>query len=111
MLVAVAVASPDCADESLSESARQNGDQQKTTNHPDLRLRRGFLQSPHHGGCIHIASFSGVCLNSKRSPGWHCSASQMASSVEKRTARAFPVFRIDRLASVIPILSDSSVSV
>jgi|HubBroStandDraft_3_1064219.scaffolds.fasta_scaffold86963_2 hypothetical protein len=34
----------------------------------------------------------------------------MASSVENRTARAFPVFRIDRLASVIPILSDSSVS-
>ena len=30
------------------------------------------------------------------SPGWHESAAQIASSVEKRIARAFPVFRIDR---------------
>src|SRR3954453_20384692 len=35
----------------------------------------------------------------------------MASSVEKRIARAFPVLRIDRLASVMSILSASSVSV
>src|SRR6185295_5987075 len=45
------------------------------------------------------------------SPGWHESASQIASSVEKRIARALPVFRIERLASAIPILSASSVSV
>src|SRR5260370_5938563 len=37
-----------------------------------------------------IALLSCVGLNSNRSPGWHCSASQMASSVENRTARAFP---------------------
>src|SRR5262245_56487328 len=45
------------------------------------------------------------------SPGWHESASQIASSVEKRIARALPVLRIERLASVIPIRSASSVSV
>src|SRR5438045_3222977 len=45
------------------------------------------------------------------SPGWHESASQIASSVEKRIARALPVLRIDRLASVIPTRSASSVSV
>ena len=37
------------------------------------------------------------------SPGWHESASQIASSVEKRIARALPVLRIERLASVSPI--------
>ena len=54
-----------------------------------------------------------ACSGSKRrmSPGWHASASQIASSVEKRIARAFPVLRIDRLARVIPIRSASSVSV
>src|SRR5205809_7821831 len=45
------------------------------------------------------------------SPGWHGSDSQIASSVEKRIARALPVLRIERLASVIPIRSASSVSV
>src|SRR5512145_1991978 len=45
------------------------------------------------------------------SPGWHDSASQIASSVEKRIARALPVFKIERLASVIPTRSASSVSV
>src|SRR2546429_347445 len=45
------------------------------------------------------------------SPGWHESASQIASSVEKRIARALPVLRIERLASAIPIRSASSVSV
>jgi hypothetical protein len=45
------------------------------------------------------------------SPGWHESASQIASSVEKRIARALPVLRIDRLASVMPTRSASSVSV
>src|SRR6185503_10547355 len=49
--------------------------------------------------------------NRRMSPGWHASASQIASSVEKRIARALPVFRIERLASAIPILSASSVSV
>src|SRR5688572_27722095 len=45
------------------------------------------------------------------SPGWQESASQIASSVEKRIARALPVLRIERLASVIPTLSARSVSV
>src|SRR6187200_273448 len=45
------------------------------------------------------------------SPGWHESASQIASSVENRIARALPVFRIDRFASVMPTRSASSVSV
>src|SRR5688572_13606435 len=51
------------------------------------------------------------CSNSRSSPGWHSSASQIASSVEKRIARALPVLRMDRLASVIPTLSESSVRV
>src|SRR5262245_746422 len=45
------------------------------------------------------------------SPGWHESAPQIASSVEKRTARALPVLRIDRLAKVMPTRSASSVRV
>src|SRR5215813_8835382 len=49
--------------------------------------------------------------NRRRSPGWQESASQIASSVEKRIARALPVFKIERLASAIPIRSASSVSV
>src|SRR5215207_7562696 len=49
--------------------------------------------------------------NRSRSPGWHESASQIASSVEKRIARALPVLRIDRFASVIPTRSARSVSV
>src|SRR3954454_6167838 len=49
--------------------------------------------------------------NSSRSPGWQASTSQIASSVEKRIARALPVLRIDRLASVMSTFSASSVSV
>src|ERR1700682_2075585 len=49
--------------------------------------------------------------NSRRSPGWQASTLQIASSVEKRIARALPVFRIDRLASVMSMRSASSVSV
>src|SRR5512141_1957603 len=45
------------------------------------------------------------------SPGWQESASQIASSVEKRIARALPDLRIERLASVSPTRSASSVSV
>src|SRR3954451_25434216 len=49
--------------------------------------------------------------NLRMSPGWHESASQIASSVEKRIARALPVLRIERLANVMPSRSASSVSV
>src|SRR3989344_494291 len=44
-----------------------------------------------------------------RSPGWQSSSRHRASRVEKRTARALPVLRIDRLARVTPTRSDSSV--
>src|SRR5207245_9332998 len=52
-------------------------------------------------------------LDSRRrmSPGWHESASQIAVSVGKRIARALPVLRIERLASVIPTRFARSVSV
>ena len=43
-------------------------------------------------------------------PGWQFSSLQMASSVEKRTALAFPVFRIERFAGVRSIRSASSPS-
>ena len=42
------------------------------------------------------------------SPGWQSSALQIASRVENLIAFAFPVFRIDKLAAVIPIFSASS---
>ena len=44
------------------------------------------------------------------SPGWHPSSRQIASRVVKRTALAFPVFRMERLASVSPTRSASSLS-
>jgi hypothetical protein len=49
-------------------------------------------------------------LYSKRSPGWHSSALQIASSVESRIAFAFPFFKIEMLAIVMPTLSASSVT-
>jgi len=39
--------------------------------------------------------------NSKMSPGWHCRILQIASSVEKRIARAFPVLRMDKFCGVM----------
>ena len=38
------------------------------------------------------------------SPGWQFSSRQIASKVVKRTARALPVFSIERLACVNPTL-------
>src|SRR5947199_79481 len=64
----------------------------------------GFVFPSHKSAC---AACSGS--NRRMSPGWHESASQIASSVEKRIARALPVLRIERLASVIPTRSASSV--
>src|ERR1700730_7484023 len=49
--------------------------------------------------------------NSRMSPGWQPSAPQIASSVENRIARALPVLRIERLASVMSMRSASSVRV
>src|ERR1022692_973644 len=50
-------------------------------------------------------------MYSRTSPGWQPSAPQIASSVENRMARALPVLRIERLASVISMHSASSVRV
>jgi len=49
------------ADESLGESARQNGDQQKTTDQSGLRLRRRLLQSPTIAAAL-ISLPSPVCV-------------------------------------------------
>jgi len=42
------------------------------------------------------------------SPGWHPSAAQIASSVEKRIALALPVLSIERFAWLSPINAASS---
>ena len=44
------------------------------------------------------------------SPGWQSSSRQIASSVEKRMALAFPFLRIERLAGVMSTRSASSPS-
>ena len=44
------------------------------------------------------------------SPGWQSKALQIASKVEKRIALAFSFFNMERLAIVIPTLSESSVT-
>ena len=46
--------------------------------------------------------------NSRISPGWQSRISQMVSSVENLTALAFPVFKTERFAGVIPTLSANS---
>jgi hypothetical protein len=52
----------------------------------------------------YILSFT----NSNISPGWHFKYSQILVSVEKRMALAFPVFKIDKFWTVIPINSARS---
>ena len=47
---------------------------------------------------------------SRMSPGWHCSALQIASSVDSRIPLTLPFFRTDMLAGVMPTLSASSVT-
>ena len=42
------------------------------------------------------------------SPGWQLRASQIASKVENRMALAFPVFKTERLGSVISTFSANS---
>ena len=49
-----------------------------------------------------------LSTNSSISPGWQSSTLQIVSSVLKRTAFAFPVFKMDRLANVSPTFSESS---
>ena len=53
-----------------------------------------------------IYSLSGAY--SKISPGWQLSSRQIASNVEKRTAFALPVLRMDRFTIVISTRSESS---
>ena len=48
--------------------------------------------------------------NSRISPGWHSNARHIASSVEKRTALALPVLRIERLTIDISTFSANSES-
>ena len=49
-------------------------------------------------------------LYSKISPGWHLSARQIASNVDRRIALALPFFNTEILAMVIPTFSVSSVT-
>lgn len=44
------------------------------------------------------------------SPGWHSNALQIASRVDNLTALAFPFFKMERFAMVIPTFSVSSVT-
>lgn len=55
-------------------------------------------------------SLSNYFLYSNKSPGWQSNALQIASRVESRIARAFPFFRIEIFAIVIPTFSVSSVT-
>ena len=54
--------------------------------------------------------YSSSARYSSISPGWQSSARQIASSVVKRTARARPVLRTDRLTIEISTRSESSES-
>lgn len=47
---------------------------------------------------------------SRRSPGWHSNALQIASKVDSRTALALPFFSTEMLAIVMPTRSASSVT-
>lgn len=58
---------------------------------------------------FHLRSI-GYFLYSKISPGWQSKASQMASSVDKRTAFALLFFKMDIFASVMPTFSASVVT-
>ena len=58
--------------------------------------------------CVGNGCHSSSLRTSRMSPGWQLRARQMASRVEKRTALALPVFRMDRLACVMPMRSASS---
>ena len=55
-------------------------------------------------------TLAGTYLYSKISPGWHLSALQMASRVERRMAFALPFFNTEIFAIVMPTFSASSVT-
>ena len=56
----------------------------------------------------HYSTLSSDGLYSRISPGWQFSASQIATSVEKRMALIFPVFILDKLTFATPTFSESS---
>lgn len=66
------------------------------------KVRAGLLH------CINVIYAPSSALYSRMSPGWQSNALQSASRVEKRTARALPVFKIDRFAAEIPTFSANS---
>jgi hypothetical protein len=49
--------------------------------------------------------------HSRRSPGWQSRISQIAAKVEKRRARALPVFKMERFLSLKWMASASSLEV
>jgi len=55
---------------------------------------------------VDISSF----LYSRMSPGWQSNALHSPARVENLIALAFPFFRIERFAMVMPTLSESSVT-
>ena len=72
--------------------------------------RKMLKPPPMQGGfcceCLAISHF----LYSKISPGWHLSALQIASRVDKRIALALPFFKIEIFAIMMPTFSASSVT-
>jgi hypothetical protein len=74
-----------------------------------------FLYIPSYDSSARALKFFPICrctfyLYSRRSPGWHWSALQIASKVDSRTAFALPFFKMEMLAIVMPTLSASSVT-
>ena len=67
--------------------------------------KRKHLTAGHVRATTRGATHAPYGAYSSRSPGWQSKASQMAERVEKRMALAFPVFRMERLAGVMPIFS------
>ena len=69
-----------------------------------MHIGRHTLRAVIHIHIIHIFHL----LNSRISPGWQSSTSQIASRVEKRIAFALPVYKMERFAGVIPIFAANS---
>src|SRR5690348_925875 len=82
---------------------------EKRDNEGECRFAEVQHHAPSSVACP-LSLSSLPATNSRSSPGWHCNSRHSASSVVKRIARALLVLRIDRLASVMPTFSASSVS-
>ena len=59
--------------------------------------------------CQKLSAYHSSSVYERISPGWHSRILHIASRVEKRTAFALPVLRIERFAMVMPTFSESSV--